>query len=187
MKNNTKAPKLPKLTANQSKSLSKIVKLPKKATLFDAWSELQRLGYEAAVNHSLKGGFGDRRNYIKVELTKDGKEVKTFAIDGTTAEEIVASDFDAIYGVLVDGVISSISRKNKKIKTVLKEVEEEPVVEIKKTMRSLDELTTLRNKLTMKIYHWKKDGKDTTTLESEKESIVKEIEMVRKAKSNKKK
>lgn len=157
-----------------SKIFDYLPSLKKSATWEDAWGYLcDNTSFEGSVSSKcLTKGTPDqpseRATYF--EIWKDDKLYDTLTLPGECfIEKDGGFDWDAIFQPVFEYLI-----KNKLIKKPKngKEV-------IAQAATTIEDLRRERNNLTMRIYSWKKAGKDASELERQKEILNKRIkEMV---------
>lgn len=168
-----------KLTKKASATIMKSVlkinsKASKLTTLDQAWEILATAwGLEGELIHSIKNG-------VHFIIYKNDEQVADIDC-GHAAFNKDKSDFDwdLIYKMANEYAIKHKlhkGSKTKKIKpTTIKEEEiQEPQVVINKKKDefvSLEDLNKKKQNISVKIYNWKKVGKDTSSLEKEYEEL----------------
>lgn len=140
------------------KSLKYFPMLAKSSSWEDAWDVLLKQNYTLEIEDKLIGNNRPRKSVLVIHLCKDDVLINDFELTGDDRIiyfDGVDFDFYAIYQLAIGYLI-----KNKLIK------------KFKISNNKREDLKKARDRITMKIWAWKKQGKNVTELEKEKVNIT---------------
>lgn len=178
-----------KLTKKASSKIYNVVikfqpKASKLITYDEAWEVIAKEG-------NLEGELETKRNGVtKFILYKNDEVVHEYDLTGTFKPEIGDWDWTTIYKTVLEDVVSRRLYKNVKIKKSKKSLEKPTSIEKpiskkespKKEEKVIDikELRRQRDNLSVKIWDWKKKGKDVVELEKKLEQLKEELKSIKK-------
>lgn len=171
-----------KLTKKASSRIYNVVikfqpKASKLITYDEAWEVIANEG-------NLEGEVETKRNGdTKFILYKNDEIIHTYNLTGTFKPEIGDWDWTTIYKTVLEDVISRRLYKNakKSKKKLEKPVSiEKPLSKKEEKVIDIKELRRQRDNLSVKIWDWKKKGKDVTELENKLHQLKEELKNIKK-------
>ncbi len=178
-----------KVTVDIYKHVEKVVPgITKNTTYDEAWDILsQAWEFEGDLTHTVK----DKTVFT---LYRDGLTVETYKLGDMWDEKVGDFNYTDIFRTVLENIIKrrlykraklgkkaqkeydeKVAKAKKEVK-VAEEVSTEPVVIKIESEPTIDELRKKRDNISVKIYDWKKKGKDVTELETELASVKEQLQ-----------